>query len=294
MEFRHRRALEDRDAHLARAPRKAADQLRWLHCTRRGVERAAGIAVEAPARCDRRPVHLAERGALEPRQAIGDGQPCAEMLLAGGAPEPAVVLVLGVDSMRGAEGADLRDRFGGGACHAQRLLLAHEGGHGREARPQAQHVASVAPAGATAADVALDDRHAQRRLARHQVDRGPQPAEAAPDDRHVEAVAAGKHRRRWLFGRERLVKPKAAMAGCRFGNRTCEAHGDLYLVVQRLRLARNSRHRRAARHRSRNRLLHWRGRLRRLRCHPARPSALPGCARSPCRAGRASPRGRGS
>ena len=68
----------------------------------------------------------------------------------GGAPEPAVVLVLGVDSMRGAEGADLRDRFGGGACHAQRLLLAHEGGHGREARPQAQHVASVAPAGATA------------------------------------------------------------------------------------------------------------------------------------------------
>ena len=56
-----------------------------------------------------------------------------------------------VDALRGAEGADLRDRLGGGPRHAQRLLLAHEGGHGREARPQAQHVAGVAAAGAAAA-----------------------------------------------------------------------------------------------------------------------------------------------
>ena len=104
------------------------------------------------------------------------------MPLAGGAPKPAVVLVLRVDAVLSAIGADLRDRVGRGAGHPQCLLFAHEGRHGREPSPKAQNVAGVSPACAAAADVTLDDRHAQGWLVAHKVDRCPKAAEAAAHD----------------------------------------------------------------------------------------------------------------
>src|SRR5207245_1780989 len=98
-----------------------------------------------------------------------------------------------------------------------------------ELRPPREHEAAVAPAGAAAADVRLDDDDVDRRFALLQSQRRPESRVSTPGDADIGSNVSLECRR-VLFPCERLVEPQAPHAT------TLERQPSRGPVVDRLHL----------------------------------------------------------
>ena len=191
-----------------------AHQMAGLHDRRGRLEDPGEMRRRArPARDLRQP-----RAARTARQAglleLGEGVvPRPDLSRAGRRPEPPPVVVVGVDSVGLAELADLGDAIRRRLGQPGRLLDAAGLCEAAELRPPAHHEAAVAPAGAAAAHVGLEDHDVERGVELGQPQRGPQAGEPAADDAHVRRDRPRQRAGRVVAGPrcERLPEPERAV-----------------------------------------------------------------------------------
>ncbi|MDP9400891.1 MAG: hypothetical protein M3P39_08120 [Actinomycetota bacterium] len=101
--------------------------------------------------------------------------PGAELGGRGRRPHPAAAPQVGLDALALADPRELVDGLLGGEPEAQRAGRPRPGDERLRLRPPAQREAPVAPGGASAADVGLEQRHVEPRTQLPQPQRGPQP-----------------------------------------------------------------------------------------------------------------------
>src|SRR5664279_73607 len=123
----------------------------------------------------------------------------------------AAAVVVRVDPVLGAEGADLADRLLRGLRDRERPVAAAELHERAELGPPGEREPAVAPARATAADVLLEHDDVARGLALLDADGRPEPGVAAAHDGDVCAGRAFERRGRDVGRRDRLVEPERAM-----------------------------------------------------------------------------------
>jgi hypothetical protein len=139
-----------------------------------------------------------------------DAVPRADVRRRRRGPQEAAAAIVGRDPVLVAEGADRVDRGRGRAAQPDRLLRPAAGDEARQLRPPREHHAAVAARCAAAADVALEHDHVTGGIALLELDRRPQPDEAAAEDRDVGPHGALE---RWLGRRvaQGLAQPQRTM-----------------------------------------------------------------------------------
>ena len=139
-------------------------------------------------------------------------------------PQDPVVMEPGVDVVVGEPRSRLTDRVRHRVGIAQSLVVAEEPAQRLDVPPGRGEEATVAPAGAAAADVLLQQRDAHRGFAGRELDRRPEPGEPPADDADVGDHVRLEGRARFAGVRaEGLLEPEAPRRA-RVGHRQARAH----------------------------------------------------------------------
>ena len=131
----------------------------------------------------------------------------------GGGVERAVAAELAGNAMRAHEVANVVHGGLAGTHQAQRLGLAEQSFEGQKLGRPGQQAAAVAPAGAGAAQVALQDDDVQLRLALFGLYRRPQAGEAAADDANIGGLLALQGGGQVAIAHQGLLNPEGTHAG---------------------------------------------------------------------------------
>jgi len=148
-----------------------------------------------------------EGGDAVPFAVADDAFPGVALRGGGGGPEPAAFAEIGVNGMRGAEGADFIYRGFGSLRDAQGFGDAEEFFKRGELRHPGQDEAAVAAGGAGAADVLFEDDDIAGGIELLQAQRGPEPDETSAENGDAGAVRAAEGRSVGCVTRD-LLKPE--------------------------------------------------------------------------------------
>ena len=143
-------------------------------------------------------------------QRLHHGLHGADLRRRGGGVERAVAPELGVYAVLAHEVADGIDGGLAGAHQAKRLGLAEQAPEREELGRPGEQAAAVAPAGARAAQVALQDDDVELRVALLGLYRRPQAGEAAADDADVGPLRALQRRGQVAIAHQGLLKPEGS------------------------------------------------------------------------------------
>ena len=158
------------------------------------------------------------------RNAAGPSPPGPSCQVPGSDPQDPLVMEPGVDVVVGEPRSGLTDRVRHRVGVAQPLDVPEEPAQRLDVPPRRGEEAAVAPAGAAAADVLLQQRDAHRGFAGRELDRRPEPGEPPADDADVGGHVRLEGRARFAGVRaERLLEPEAPCRA-RVGHRQARAH----------------------------------------------------------------------